>query len=54
MKAIGGYFSWEFPINKVPFPHEQGALVNSGHGALQLILQSIGKNFKIMDTVFYM
>lgn len=52
MKAIGGYFSWEFPINKVPFPHEQGALVNSGHGALQLILQSIGKISRLWIPYF--
>lgn len=52
MKAIGGYFSWEFPMNKVSFPHEKGALVNSGHGALQLILQSIGKISKLWIPYF--
>ena len=52
MKAIGGYFSWEFPMNKVAFPHEQGALVNSGHGALQLILQRIGGVSKVWIPYF--
>ena len=52
MKAIGGYFSWEFPMNKVSFPHEKGALVSSGHGAIQLILQSIGKISKLWIPYF--
>lgn len=52
MKAIGGYFSWEFPMNKVRFPHEAGALVNSGHGALQLILQRIRKIAKVWIPYF--
>lgn len=52
MEAIGGYFSWEFPMNKVAFPHENGALVNSGHGAFQLILQSIGNVSKLWIPCF--
>lgn len=52
MKAIGGYFSWEFPIGKKPFPHENGTLVNSGHGALQLILQNIKKISKVWVPYF--
>jgi len=46
-RPIGGYFSWEFPMSKRGFPHEQGCLVNSGHGALQLLLQSIGNVSKV-------
>lgn len=52
MDAIGGYFSWEFSMNKVKFPHEEGVLVNSGHGALQLILQHIEGISKIWIPYF--
>ncbi|WP_125910877.1 aspartate aminotransferase family protein [Bacteroides timonensis] len=52
MKAIGGYFSWEFPMTKIAFPHDKGVLVNSGHGALQLILQNIGRISKLWIPYF--
>lgn len=42
-KAIGGYFELELPIQKFPFPHEEGYIVNSGHGALQLIVMNLKK-----------
>lgn len=44
---IGGYLDWEFPIGINSFPHEEGVLVNSGHGALQLILQHINMVTKV-------
>lgn len=39
-RAIGGYFGWEFPHTKYPFPHQNEILVNSCRSALQLIVQS--------------
>lgn len=41
-KPIGGYFGWEFPSAKKDFPHSEAALVNSGHHAIQYVLQSLG------------
>ena len=52
VEAIGGYFSWEFPVTKKEFPHDKGFLVNSGHGALQLILRGIGKISKLWIPYF--
>jgi hypothetical protein len=49
---IGGYLDWEFSIKTNPFPHEEGVLVNSGHGALQLILQHIGTITKVWIPYF--
>lgn len=44
---IGGYFGWEFPMTKNQFPHHKGHLVNSGHGALQLLLLNLGYVSKV-------
>lgn len=49
---VGGYLGWEFPIRTNSFPHEEGALVNSGHGALQLILQHIDTVAKVWIPYF--
>lgn len=46
-KPIGGYFGWEFPMSKRQFPHEDGYLVASCRGALQLLLLHVGKVSKV-------
>lgn len=38
LEPIGGYFGWEFPMQKTHIPHESGVFVNSGHAALALLL----------------
>lgn len=43
MKAIGGYFEWEFPTNDGYFLHSDGVLLNSGRHALEYILLSLGQ-----------
>lgn len=43
MRAIGGYFEWEFPTNGGSFPHSDGVLLNSGRHSLEYILMSIGQ-----------
>ena len=49
---IGGYFEWEFSHKISAFPHEEGVLVNSGHGALLLILKHIEEIVKIYIPYF--
>lgn len=46
-KPIGGYFSWELPKVAHRFPNDGGTLVNSGHGALELIINSLGDLRKV-------
>ena len=46
-KPIGGYFSWELPKVAHRFPNDGGTLVNSGHGALELIVNSLGDLRKV-------
>lgn len=41
MKAIGGYFEWEFPTNNDSFPHSDGVLLNSGRHSLEYLLKSL-------------
>lgn len=43
IKPIGGYFEWEFAVNKGAFPHSDGVLLNSGRHSLEYILRSLGK-----------
>lgn len=52
VKPIGGYFGWEFPQQVYSFPNDHGALVNSGHGALQLILKNLGEIDKVWIPYF--
>lgn len=40
-KPIGGYFGWELPKRQNCVLADGGVLVNSGHGALELILNSL-------------
>ncbi len=42
MRAIGGYFEWEFPTNDGSFLHSDGVLLNSGRHSLEYILLSLG------------
>lgn len=46
-KTIGGYFGWEFPLQKFSFPNETGLLLNNNRSALQVILSSLGNVSKV-------
>lgn len=46
--SIGGYFSWELPLGCGHFPNDGGMLVNSGHGALEMINDSLGDMWKVL------
>lgn len=49
---IGGYFGWEFPELDGHFPQDHGSAVNSGHHALQLILQHLQPVRKVYVPYF--
>lgn len=40
-KPIGGYLEWEFSACNKGFPNDDGILLNSGHHALQYILEQL-------------
>lgn len=40
-KTIGGYLEWEFSACNKGFPNDDGTLLNSGHHALQYILEHL-------------
>ena len=52
MKPIGGYFEWEFPPPQKQRLHENAVYLNSGHHALEYILQGL-QNVKCLWLPYF-